>query len=815
MSNSNLSVSSDFYKIFYNKKADKNGNGEIDKEEAAVFLFSDEAKSAAALYSEGNIDLEEFEKKFNKDFDKKYQLAETIKLWDKNQDNEISLDEIPNGDYALLKNVFAGTKETFSIEELLKYQDLVDTDNDGKISADEKKKFGNLVSAEKAGSYSQKNIVSALQKAISNTSKALNSTEEEIIKKTEDGSIYDLKQIHITITSSYVEFSNKTKIKLKTGESVLTNDDGTVDIISKDKKSGTRYDNKGKKIGTLTRTLYSNGKLKQETLKKSDGKIVKDFNGKGQNTKQTTFYSNGKTKASYSYTYFSNGKLKSTAITKYKNDGKKTSYSYSELNSAGKEIKNIKETYKNGKKEKSIENNFDSKGQKTSIKEQTYEKGVLSLQTISKYKNGLVSEQKDTKYVKGKVTKTRHLTFKYDSNNNKISETAQIKDPKNKVNVEIQKGYTNNKLSSLIKKFDIDGNGKYEKTEDYTSILSYLSGDAIWEISNITNATVSDRLKDDIKIVQKAEQAGLKAGKKGSAEYQEAYDASIKAQMIKTTNDVRGKAGEVIKDIKKDGVYVNDGKKRVKLNISAETYLKLFPPIARYDVAQKTIGDCQFVSGCLIDMMKNPKAFSILMQKISEDEKGNITINFGGELSKYPVTFKKGELKTVDGLVNGKPVTKYTQVVGAKGLVMLEQAYAIAKFAQESKKPVSKIDIDAAIPFAEGGYQSDIYSEILGLSSSLKYSQPNEREELGTDVESFLRQNADAVNSGKMLMSVDFWEDVPAYDLYNVHAYSIEKIDTKNKRIYLTNPWCGGTVVAVPFDEFKNLKKAFNTCKLA
>ena len=351
--------------------------------------------------------------------------------------------------------------------------------------------------------------------------------------------------------------------------------------------------------------------------------------------------------------------------------------------------------------------------------------------------------------------------------------------------------------------YDNRGNVVYlEKTVNgkkvvYDDELSYLNANTKNYLMNVDEAVLNDRLLSDIDIVKNAEAAASKAGAKGTTAYQNAYDASIKSQMIKTTSNMKGVAGEVVE--KNGSLYVNDGKGMVKLNISAETYLKLFPPVDRYDVNQYNIGNCYFVSGCLTDMLRNDEAYANLLQMFSEDSNGNVTVKFSGTLKDYPVTFTNKQLKVIDGKVNGASVKKYTNAAGSLGTQMLEQAYAIAKFSEESKKSVSTIDIDeATASISKGGWQADVYKEVLGIKSNQKYLTKN-------NYESYLNSVASKVNNGDMMLSFASYQEIKDYNLSKGHAYSIEKIDTINKVVYITNPWYNGGSTAVPFSVFGNI----------
>ena len=319
-----------------------------------------------------------------------------------------------------------------------------------------------------------------------------------------------------------------------------------------------------------------------------------------------------------------------------------------------------------------------------------YENGVLFNGTKDNklYENGvLFNGTKDGKvYINGEISNTANeespVEFKYDSNNH---------------------------LTSASKDF-----GGETVTLSRGDILSYVDYYTDKYIKENDAYDISDFIVKDALLLKYAETQALKAGTKGSQAYKDAYNATIKSQMIKTPSTMTNTVGEIVEQ--NNELYVNNGKSLVKLNISAETYLKLFPPLERYDISQGNVGDCFFISGCIVDMMRNPKAFSQLIQMFSEDSQGNISIKFTGSLKDYsPITFEKGELKVVDGKVNGKYVTEYDDMLeGALGLRMIEQAFAISRFAKDSDKQISTIDIDEAIPKIDnGGFQIDVVNEIL------------------------------------------------------------------------------------------------------
>ena len=464
-----------------------------------------------------------------------------------------------------------------------------------------------------------------------------------------------------------------------------------------------------------------------------------------------------------------------------------------------------------------IENQISSKITKTTPAANTTLNGVVSGVL---YKNGskYSGVYTDGKYYQNGVLASGTVNGKYYNNGVLANGTINGKTYENGVIVNTPSSSGSNTSSSnmTVTRRETNSNGHIlgynssgklvylEKTVNgqkivYTDELNYISAKTKSYLTSVKDSVLSDRLLSDIQIVKNAEAAGLKAGDKNSSAYQNAYNASVKSQMIKSYST--GEAGEVVEQ--NGSLYVNDGNKMVKLNISADTYLKLFAPVQRYDINQNSIGDCYFVSGCLTDMMKNGKSYAQVLQMFSENSNGDITVKFSGSLGSYPVTFENGQLKVMDGKVGATTVKKYTNASGSVGTKMLEQAYAIANFASENKRAVSSIDIDETLSSIEGGWQYKVYGEVLGNKT--------ERKEVdASSVASYLNSVASKVNNNQMLLSFANYTTNSQYSLINAHAYSIEKIDTAKQVVYVTNPWFSGGAIAVPYSEFAKVAYSVN-----
>ncbi len=328
----------------------------------------------------------------------------------------------------------------------------------------------------------------------------------------------------------------------------------------------------------------------------------------------------------------------------------------------------------------------------------------------------------------------------------------------------------------------------------------------------------------------------------------EGKDAYIKSKMITDGSEMsltelasKTKTGEVAE---KDGkLYVNDSGKMVELKMSAETYLELFPPVERFFVQQNGLEDCFFAATTLIDSMENPAARAKLLQMFKEDSNGDMTVTFPG-VSSYPVTFKGGELKAIDGKYKNGSSTENVGTNHAtdtcKGLAMLEQAYALAKFAQVSNSGLSAkdikedysealskaisasgkvtnasdVDMDMAIQYwVNGGYGHEVLDDLYGKKSSDQTIGIQGK----TDY-SVMSTLYSQLQTNNMVMTTVIYdtpkvsqEDKDKYGLSNSHQYAIESINPKDKTVTIKNPYDSYKTVDVPFDVFFKYFNRINT----
>ena len=235
------------------------------------------------------------------------------------------------------------------------------------------------------------------------------------------------------------------------------------------------------------------------------------------------------------------------------------------------------------------------------------------------------------------------------------------------------------------------------------------------------------------------------------AQAQQAYENAFNEHVanalvpIKTsTEDSSIEAGDIFEV--NDELYVKDGDNVVKLKMSKDQYLELFPVIDRYASQQGDIGDCYLISGVLIGALENKTAFAKLIQMF-EYNGNDLTITFEGmkELDgdgnpKYSVTFEGGQLYEMDGVVTSQTNAYYYQgvenaIIGAKGIQLLEQAYAIACFRRESVAQIDTIDVDDALNYIQSGWNHIAQNNVFGASNGRYLYFCNATEDDFTDVD--------------------------------------------------------------------------------
>ena len=125
--------------------------------------------------------------------------------------------------------------------------------------------------------------------------------------------------------------------------------------------------------------------------------------------------------------------------------------------------------------------------------------------------------------------------------------------------------------------------------------------------------------------------------------------------------------GDVFRVDGQDKIFIKSGDNSSKqLDMDADTYLELYPPVSRYASSQGKTGDCYLLSS-IESIMANPYARPALLDCFHQD--GNdVTVQFPDKETQ--VVFKNGELPGFSAIGDR---SKYA--TGPMGMKLLEHAY--------------------------------------------------------------------------------------------------------------------------------------------
>lgn len=141
-------------------------------------------------------------------------------------------------------------------------------------------------------------------------------------------------------------------------------------------------------------------------------------------------------------------------------------------------------------------------------------------------------------------------------------------------------------------------------------------------------------------------------------------DAFVPVSASQAEGQAKAAVGDVFRVDGQNKIYVKSGDDYSRqLDMDADTYLKLYPPVERYASSQGGNGDCYLLSS-INAVMENPYARPALLDCFHQ--KGNdVVVQFPGKETQ--VVFENGQLP------KGTDIEKYTE--GPTGMKLLEHAY--------------------------------------------------------------------------------------------------------------------------------------------
>ena len=266
---------------------------------------------------------------------------------------------------------------------------------------------------------------------------------------------------------------------------------------------------------------------------------------------------------------------------------------------------------------------------------------------------------------------------------------------------------------------------------------------------------------------------------------------------------------EAIKNRETGDAFIldNEDKIRIKtndntselMNISKETYLKLFPPLERFSTTQTYLQDCYCIE-TFMNLFSDNTTRAKLIRTISEDELGNITINLPN--SKTSTTFSKGELPESED--------EFLYSSGAVGYKLFEYAYSenlVQRAVDEAKNNLDGEKLDEFLDFIEKN-KNDFYIDSSNNTPVwMKYSEAVETNQLKKN--NYKTFNAYLLGNGGFSSQIAQVMDMD-YEIYLNEKYSTDTLEQAVEKIKKATPNADDSVF-YGMDDFINKLESQST----
>ncbi len=265
------------------------------------------------------------------------------------------------------------------------------------------------------------------------------------------------------------------------------------------------------------------------------------------------------------------------------------------------------------------------------------------------------------------------------------------------------------------------------------------------------------------------------------------------------------------------GIKLADGTLQ-QINMSAETFMELFPPAQRFATMQGNVGDCFLVSS--LDLMfKTPETRVKLLECFTEQADGSIIVNLGGQSIHF------NNIKEIDEIINKYSLIfgKNTNVDGAAGFKMLETLVGVNYIDVQSQRLMNILNnMDPSSPNyqkyfnelmdlqnasdlvqmsilarANGGRMEEVF-KIFGLDNVQAFSSPDAIRNILSNQE----------NWDKLIITLgskpgsDTTFINQALNIAYGHAYGVEPYLLNGQMMFkITNPWDGAVHLNLTLDE--------------
>lgn len=250
-------------------------------------------------------------------------------------------------------------------------------------------------------------------------------------------------------------------------------------------------------------------------------------------------------------------------------------------------------------------------------------------------------------------------------------------------------------------------------------------------------------------------------------------------------------------------LYINDGDKLFKWNMTKEACDKLFPPFKRFATNQGNIGNCYLIA-VLISLMNSPKGRKYLYKSFSQE--GNDILCTIRAYKDYGGTkrFENGEIPEAT-----------TMVDACKGLQMLERTYAEVALLENDEVNHPQTAFLKTLDRICGGFDMDAIMDLTGAQKTYNIEKNFKHKVAEFPHKKITREFLKKyVNSKNNCCFIDFSADSRIYDVMSLHAYILDSYNVLEDKVILIDPHDSLSVKKLSYDVFSILLNSLTICNL-